>query len=149
MIVRATSFSDPQAQQLIAELLADLAQRYGGEGDESPIEARQFEAPEGVFMVAWLGGIPVGCGGWRTVGDDAEIKRMYTRSQARGLGVARAVLNALENAARQSGLLRTILMTGDRQPEAIGLYESCGYQQIPSFGYYKNEPGAVGYARKL
>jgi GNAT superfamily N-acetyltransferase len=63
--------------------------------------------------------------------------------------VARAVLGALEATAREAGKRRMILETGDKQPEAIGLYESAGYLQIPNFGYYKDAPGAVCFGREL
>lgn len=147
--LRAVSYDAPVAQQMIAAALADLAARYGGEGDATPVEAEQFAPPQGVFLVAYLDGMPVGCGGWRSRGDDAEIKRMYTAPSARGMGVARAVLRALEDSARAAGRRRVILEAGYRQPEAISLYESQGYRRIPNFGYYKDEPGAVSYGMDL
>lgn len=93
----------------------------------------------------WRGWTARRSGAARANGDDAEIKRMYTAPEARGRGVARAVLTELENSARAAGKLRMILETGLKQPEAIGLYESRGYTRIPNFGYYKDEPDAVCY----
>lgn len=142
-------YLDPAAQRLIAAALADLSQRYDGDGDATPIDPAQFSPPYGMFLVAWLDGAAVGCGGWRARGEDAEIKRMYTAPEARGRGVARAVLTALQDTARDAGKRRTILETGDKQPEAIALYESRGYQRIPNFGYHKDEPGAVSYGLRL
>ncbi|MFI5491010.1 GNAT family N-acetyltransferase [Actinoplanes sp. NPDC051859] len=91
----------------------------------------------------------VGCGGWRRHGEDAELKRMFTIAAARGRGVARRVLAAIEESAREQGCKRVILETGDKQPEAIALYEKCGYERIEDFGYYKGEPGVLSYARTL
>lgn len=142
-------YTDPVAQRLIAATLADLSERYDGDGDATPIDPEQFSPPYGMFLVAWLDGAAVGCGGWRSHGEDAEIKRMYTAPEARGKGVARAVLTALQDTARHAGKRRMILETGDRQPEAIALYESQGYRRIPNFGHYKDEPGAVSYGLTL
>jgi GNAT superfamily N-acetyltransferase len=91
----------------------------------------------------------IGCAGWRAHGDDAELKRMFTVEAVRGKGVARRVLAAIENSARERGFRRVILETGDKQPEAIALYEKCGYERIEDFGYYKGEPGVLSYARLL
>jgi GNAT superfamily N-acetyltransferase len=142
----------PVSQALVTETMADLAERYGGPGDETPIEPAGFDPPEGGFFIAYIEDWPVGCGGWRTRDGDeqvAEIKRMYTRPEARGLGVAKAVLAAVEDSARAEGRKRIILETGVAQPEAIALYERMGYERIPSFGFYRNEPDNRCYGREL
>lgn len=149
LTVTRTAYTDPEVQRLIAATLADLAERYGGEGDATPVEPEDFVPPNGVFLLAWLDGVAVGCGAWRARGDDAEIKRMYTAPGARGRGVAKAVLTELETSARTAGKRRMILETGLKQPEAIGVYESRGYAKIPNFGYYKDEPDAVCYGLGL
>jgi len=150
LTVTPVAYTHVAAQRLIAATLADLAERYGGDGDATPVDPAQFDRPHGIFLLAWLDGVAVGCGAWRSSGeDDAEIKRMYTAPGARGRGVARAVLGALEATAREAGKRRMILETGDKQPEAIGLYESAGYLQIPNFGYYKDAPGSVCFGREL
>ncbi|MFC4145541.1 GNAT family N-acetyltransferase [Micromonospora mangrovi] len=150
--IHAVRFDSPVAQALIRAALADLGQRYGGSGDETPIDASEFVPPAGAFLVAHLGGEPVGCGGWRSHGDDgetAELKRMYTSPAARGRGVARAVLAAVEESARDAGRKRIILECGDRQPEAIAMYTAGGYERIPNFGYYRDEPGCLSFGRPL
>jgi GNAT superfamily N-acetyltransferase len=88
-------------------------------------------------------GTPAACGGWRAHETDVELKRMYVSPSFRGRGLARAVLRALEQTAAKAGYHRVILETGSKQPEAIALYESSGYRRVPSFGYYKDAPGAV------
>nr|WP_230416807.1 GNAT family N-acetyltransferase [Micromonospora tarapacensis] len=137
---------------MITATLADLGARYGGSGDETPIDAGEFTPPAGTFLVAYLDGQPVGCGGWRSHGadgDTAELKRMYTSPQARGRGVARTVLAAIERSAREHGRKRIILECGDRQPEAIAMYTAAGYDRIPNFGYYAEEPGCLSFGRIL
>jgi len=63
--------------------------------------------------------------------------------------VARRILAAIEESARERGRKRVILETGDRQPEAIALYLRSGYERIEDFGYYKGEEGVLSYARTL
>ncbi|MFG2104240.1 GNAT family N-acetyltransferase [Micromonospora echinaurantiaca] len=148
--IHAARFDSPEAQRLIRDALADLGARYGGSGDDTPVDAAEFEPPDGAFLIARLDGQPVGCGGWRSHGEGtAELKRMYTAPAARGRGVARALLAAVERSAREQGRKRLILECGDRQPEAIGLYTSAGYERIPNFGFYKDEPGCLSFGRTL
>jgi len=158
LVIRQIRFGAPVAQQLVTAAQADLAERYGS-GDENPVEAVEFDPPEGAFMVAYLDDQPVACGGWRTLshytdgGDDredvAEIKRMYSVPAVRGRGVAQAVLHALEDSARERGMKRVVLETGERNPEAIGFYAKYGYQRITNYGYYKNEPDCLSFGRDL
>ncbi|WP_405094789.1 GNAT family N-acetyltransferase [Micromonospora sp. NBC_01412] len=150
--IRAARFDSPESQRLVRAALTDLGQRYGGSGDDTPVDAVEFEPPGGAFLVAYLAGEPVGCGGWRShgdAGDTAELKRMYTSPVARGRGVARAVLVAVERSAREHGRKRLILECGDKQPEAIAMYTSAGYERIPNFGYYKDAPGCLSFGRTL
>jgi GNAT superfamily N-acetyltransferase len=93
----------------------------------------------------------VACGAWRRDGEDgvAEIKRMYTAPTARGRGLARRVLAAVESSAREYGRRRIVLKTGDRLVEAIRRYESVGYLRIPNFGFYRDHPGCVPLGRDL
>lgn len=147
--LREALFSDPDVQKLVSEAMAELALRYGGSGDDTPITLTDFDPPAGRFFVATAGDDLVGCAGWRAHGPDAELKRMFTAPSARGRGVARRLLAAIEESARADGRERVILETGDKQPEAIALYISCGYQRIADFGYYKDSEGVLSYAREL
>src|ERR1700748_747381 len=70
----------------------------------------------------------------------AEMKRMFVRTEARGIGLGRRLLNALEEVARHRSIIRISLETGIKQPEAIGLYRASGYQDCPPFGDYTYDP---------
>ena len=136
----------------MAEALRELVARYGGDGDATPVDPVEFAPPQGAFLVALADGAPVGCAGWRSHGEDglvAELKRMYTAPAARGRGIARRLLAAVEQSARGYGRKRLILETGDLQPEAIGLYRSAGYDRIEDFGFYRDEPGVLSFGRDL
>ena len=97
-----------------------------------------------------MGDVPTGCGAVRRISDEeAEIKRMYTLPTARGQGIGRAILIALEDEARRLGAKRLVLETGERQPEALALYTRHGFIQIPLFGEYIGSPLSVCMAKEL
>jgi GNAT superfamily N-acetyltransferase len=125
--------------ELVLELLTDLEARYGGPDPFAP-PPLDLTPPRGMFVVAYLDGRPVACGGIRphTEPDAAELKRMYTRPDARRRGVGRELLARLERGARDLGYERIVLETGTKQPEAIALYERLGYTRCEPFGQYKD-----------
>jgi GNAT superfamily N-acetyltransferase len=148
--IRGARYDEPEVQKLVAEALSDLSRRYGGgSGDDTPVSAGEFVPPHGGFFVAVGEDRLLGCAGWRAHGPDAELKRMFVTAAARGRGVARRLLAAVEESARADGRARVILEAGHKQPEAITLYESSGYERIEDFGFYKGYQGVVSYARKL
>jgi GNAT superfamily N-acetyltransferase len=151
--IRRIGYLDADAQALINAALADLRERYeDDEGDGTPVDPAEFTPPHGAFFVTYLDGQPVSSGAWRSHGEDgtvAEIKRMYTMPAARGRGLARAILAAVEQSAREHGRRRMVLETGGRQPEAIKLYLSAGYKRIPDFGFYRNEPDVHSFGKDL
>lgn len=152
--LRTAGYGDELSAALIDELQADLTVRYGGP-DESPVDPAQFAPPSGVFLVAVLDGEVVGCAGLRRVdgptdhAGSVELKRMYVRPQHRRRGLARRVLAAVEDRARDAGYRWLLLETGLAQPEAIALYESAGYRRIEGFGHYQCHADARAYAKEL
>ncbi len=113
-----------------------------------PPESTHLTPPEELsaganrLFAAKVDGKLMGCGAIRVVGQDyAEIKRIFVDPSSRGLGLAKAILNRLESESRLLGLREMKLETGTSQPEAIRLFERCGYAQCPAFGDYpKNDP---------
>ena len=142
-------FAGPVAAQLIDEVQAEYAVRYGAP-DEGPIDAGEFDEPHGRFYVAWVGPDAVGCAGLRRHEDGvAEIKRMYVRAGHRRRGLARQLLARVEDAARAAGYRRIVLESGVQQPEALALYATSGYAPIPNFGYYTDSPSSRCFGRDL
>lgn len=140
---------------LIDAVQAEYVVRYGGP-DETPLDPLMFEPPAGSFFVGYVEGRPVATGAWRRTDVEAlgarrtaEVKRMYVAPPARGLGLARVMLAHLELDAQAHGAEALVLETGLRQPEAMALYESSGYEPVPAFGYYKDEPISRCYAKRL
>jgi putative acetyltransferase len=144
----------PIAAALIAELSAELAPRYpgrhGGDGSAG-FKPDDVTVPRAAFVVVWEGDSAVGCGALRPMADSttAEIKRMYVRPAARGQGISRLILSALEDQARGFGYQKVLLETGTLQTEAISLYQTSGYHRIPCYGIYVNEPLSLCYEKML
>ena len=163
VVVGAEPYDAPAAVALVADLAAEIDVRYaddvpedGDDPDEAAawtVRPEQVTPPLGVFLVARIDDAPVGCGALRPALDGtaglAEVKRMYTRPEARRRGVSRAVLARLEDAARAFGYRRIQLETGTRQPEAMTLYEATGYHRIEPYGEFRDDPLSVCYAKTL
>ena len=133
--------SGPTAEvsALIAELDAVLGAVYEPE-QRHGLSIEQVFGPHVRFFVAWLDGEAVGCGAVALFADYAEVKRMYTRENARGRGIGKALLAHLEQDARAAGKPMLRLETGTLQAAAIGLYEGCGFKACEAFGHYARLP---------
>jgi GNAT superfamily N-acetyltransferase len=124
---------------VLAQAMRDeIALMYDGlelDGDQMPRAGpAELSPPDGGFIVGYSAGVPVCCGGVKRLDDSiCEIKKMYVVPEARGQGVARALLYALEDSARALGYTIARLDTGPRQPHARSLYESEGYDEIGNF----------------
>ncbi|MDC2959082.1 MULTISPECIES: GNAT family N-acetyltransferase [Streptomyces] len=158
MNIRRVSFDHPDAVKLNDEVQAEYHVRYGDGGDATFLDPADFDPPNGVYLIAYdVDGTPVATGGWRTqdsngegnLDGDAELKRMFVVEAMRGRGVARRILAALEDDARAAGRARMVLETGTKQPEAIALYTSSGYEPCGKFGYYRHYEASRCFAKAL
>ena len=134
--------------ELVNHLNADLAARDGAE--------HAFYAPHNTIdkiryvVIAYADGQAVGCGAIKEyTSETAEVKRMYTKPDERGKGIASQVLVELEEWASEMGYEKCILETGKRQPEAIGLYKKSGYKSIPNYGPYEGVENSVCFEKAL
>jgi GNAT superfamily N-acetyltransferase len=92
----------------------------------------------------------VACGAFRPLEPHvAEIKRMFVVPDCRGNGYSKAMLRELERLARENGYSAVRLETGDRQPEAIRLYETTGYRRIGSFGSYEGSARSLYFEKQI
>lgn len=145
---RRASAGEPPASELIEAMVTELERHYGRiDGPGMPVvSASQFAPPGGACLVGYAGGEPVCVGAVKRLGDGlCEIKRMYVAPAGRSRGVARALLGALEDAARALGYQRVRLDTGPEQPHAKALYLSAGYREIED---YNRNPAASFWAEK-
>jgi putative acetyltransferase len=124
-------------------LISELEQVLGAEYPPEQRHGLSLDAifqPHIQFFVAHSDTGAVGCGGVALFADLAEVKRMYVRPAARGQGVAEALLDRIEAAVRETGLVRLCLETGDRQLAAIRLYDRAGFSRCSAFGDYAAMP---------
>lgn len=137
----------------VAPLIDALAEEYRvryGELDGLSRDPSQFAPPHGLFLLAVDDQGPAGCAGYRRQGDGAvELKRMYVVPRARGRGIARLLLSALEERAEAAGAVAMRLEAGRRQPEAMRLYESSGYVRIPLYDAEWQDELSVCYEKRL
>lgn len=149
--IRSAALDDPAARSMIKALNAELDARYPEEGaNHFRLDSGEVASGRGVFLLGYLEGRPVASGALRKLDErDVEIKRMYVAPGARGLGFGRQMLARLEVEARGLGAQRLVLETGERQVEAVALYESEGFTRIPRFGEYIDSPLSLCLAREL
>jgi GNAT superfamily N-acetyltransferase len=125
------------AQFCMQSYFAELGSRFDtGFDPEISLSAvaADLTEPAGLLLLARIRGEPVGCGALKFHGTaPAELKRMWVAASARGLGVGRRVLAALEDQARRRGITMVRLETNRRLTEAIRLYQSNGYVEVPAF----------------
>ena len=142
---------DPEeapASVLLTAMRAELDAAYETPSrlDSPALSPAELRAPHGTYLVGWEGDDPVAGGGVRRLTEEvAEIKRMYVRPSARSRGVARALLAALEDAARSIGYTRVRLDTGPKQVHAQALYRDAGYAEVPP---YNDNPFACFWGEK-
>ena len=124
---------------LATAMLAEISEIYGGVDLDAPglpkAGPSELSPPGGTFLVGYLDGAPVCCGGIKDLHADGacEFKRMYVVPEQRGRGVARQLLSAMEAEARRMGYRLARLDTGDRQPAAQHVYLSSGFRPIHNF----------------
>ncbi|WP_328312349.1 GNAT family N-acetyltransferase [Streptomyces sp. NBC_00442] len=158
MTIRSLSYDHPDAVKLNDQVQLEYVERYGDGGDVTYLEPAMFLPPRGLYLIAYdAEDRPVATGGWRGQeaneenyrDGDAELKRMYVVPEARGQGLARRILAALEADARAAGRTRMVLETGIKQPEAITLYRSTGYEPCEKFGHYRTYDSSRCFAKRL
>lgn len=141
-IERAARPTD-EVREILGELDRALTGPYKPEQHHALALDQLFEANVH-FFTASVDGDLAGCGGVGFYDGFAEVKRMFTRPEARGRGVAMAVLDHLERTAKDAGYAVLRLETGIHQHEAIALYERAGFERCQAFGDYRNlPPGAI------
>ncbi len=137
------------AVALITELEAHLAPLYPPESRHG-FSVEKLLAQAVAFFVLRENDTPAGCGGIQLFGTAyGELKRMYVRPQYRGRGFGKMLLNHLADHARAHGVGLLRLETGIHQAAAINLYEHMGFQRIPPFGAYREDPLSLFYEKRI
>ena len=143
MQIAFESPDQPAVIALIADLDAYQLTLYPPESVYA-LDLPSLLQPNVRFAVARdAAGTIVGCCAVVLTPEYGEIKRMYVQPAARGQGLARAMLEALEQAALQHGCPWLTLESGPSQPEALGLYERHGFRRCGPYGDYRDDPLSV------
>ena len=148
LIIRAESPLTEDAAKLIEGSEAALREHYTADECFS-FDAAQLATPETHFWVARNDGVAVGCVAMVNCGDYGEIKRLFVPHHARGLGVAKALMDALETEAASQGLPVVRLETGDKLVAAVALYEARGYVRRGPFADYEDIPASMFMEKRL
>ncbi|HMQ58398.1 MAG TPA: GNAT family N-acetyltransferase [Rhizobiaceae bacterium] len=127
----------PPARACIEAYYAELDRRFPNGFDPGafhPQVEEKMTPPKGLFLVAWRKDQPVGCGGLAPLdGRCGEVKRVWVAEAARGMGLARRLMAALEDAARDAGHSMLRLDTNETLTEAHALYAALGYHEIAAY----------------
>ncbi|HEY8755197.1 MAG TPA: helix-turn-helix domain-containing GNAT family N-acetyltransferase [Candidatus Dormibacteraeota bacterium] len=139
----------PDAQHCLHAYFSELDRRFDTGFDPAlsiPADEEEMRPPRGILLVASLRSDPIGCGGLKFHAEEpAELKRMWVAESARGLGIGRRLLSALEDAAADHGVRTVRLETNGSLTEAISLYRSAGYVEVAPFN---DEPYAHHWFEK-
>jgi putative acetyltransferase len=115
-----------------------MASLYPAENNHM-LDVETLRQPQMHFFGAYVDGVARGCGGFWAHDDYVEIKRVYVDPAARGFGLSKKLMAAIEDAARAAGFKIARLETGIHQPEALGLYRAIGYADRGPFGDYRQD----------
>lgn len=135
-------------RKLIALLDENLSESNG----DSQAFFAQFNKTDEIkhVVIAYEEGVAIGCGSIKEYEPGSmELKRMFVHPEFRNLGIATKILVHLENWAREMGYEKCILETGQKQKEAVILYEKRGYRRIPNYGQYENVADSICMEKKL
>ena len=143
-----TNSDNTDFRTLVSELDADLRRRNGEMMDI--YDQHNIIEKIDTVVIAYLDNKPTGCGCFKLYDTEAvEIKRMFVRPEARGNKISKMILNELEDWARSLGFKHTVLETGAKQVEALGLYPKAGYKPIPKYGPYVDLPDSICFKKAL
>ncbi len=110
-------------------------------------QAASYRPPQGQFLISWQAEVPVGCVSLhRLDADVAEVKRLWVAPPARGHGLARRLMLAIEDEARALGYQRLKLDTHAALIEAIALYRATGWHATAPYSAY---PATHWFAKAL
>ena len=143
-----TTWDDPRGEALRAAMDAEIGPRYAALRADSPRPAPPTTEDVAFLLLALVDGEVAATGTLRRLPDRWEVKRLFIDAGHRRLGLASAVLERLEEGAREQGATELFLQTGNRQPEAIALYERQGWERVPVFAPYDPADGISVCFRK-
>jgi putative acetyltransferase len=142
------SIDDPRADDVRALLERHLAFARATTRPEDvyALDVDGLADPAVTFFSYRADGRVVGVAALKRIDDEhAEIKSMHTAEEARGQGVARALVDHIVALARERGYERVSLETGSGPAfePARALYASAGFAPCEAFGDYTPSPNSA------
>lgn len=155
--ITRVDWADPRAAQLRDSLDAEMTERYTGRHDDDPAfpeKARVAFSVDPSTIAATIiavdeHGTAVGHAALRQLGERLEVKRVIVAPEARGQGLGRTLMNEIAHVAAGLGADSLILQTGDRQPDAVAMYERLGYRRIPVYEPYLPITNSICFEKQL
>jgi DNA-binding MarR family transcriptional regulator/predicted GNAT family acetyltransferase len=127
----------PAGRWCVAQYFAELDRRFEkgfDPGASLSADDRDLMPPRGAFLVGSIDGRTVAGSAIKKISPGvASLKRMWVDDSVRGLGIGRRMLAAAEAEAKRLGLTTIRLETNGTLKEAIQLYQSAGYREVPAF----------------
>lgn len=127
-----------------------LNELVGGEENRTKyIPYNQLDDIHNVIVV-YDNDIPIGCAAFKKYDDEcAEVKRVFIKTEYRGRGISKKLMELLEKSAREQGYHYLILESGEPLIAAMSLYREIGYKVIPNYGQYEDMPDSICMRKKL
>jgi putative acetyltransferase len=149
VIITSADPAHPPVRALVEELDAYLIPLYPAESNHL-LDIETLRQPEMRFFAAFRSDEVLAIGGCWLHHDYAEVKRLYVKPEARGLGLAKQIMQRIEAEALAAGRILARLETGIHQPESLGLYRRLGYVDCGAFGDYPtDDPNSVFMEKPL
>ena len=143
VIITIADPAHPPVRSMVEELDAYLVPLYPAESNHL-LDIESLRQPEMRFFAAHRGDEVLAIGGCWLHAEYAEVKRIYVTPAARGLGLAKLIMQRIEDEAVACDRLIARLETGIHQPESLGLYRRLGYVDRAAFGDYPaDDPNSV------
>ena len=143
-----TDSKDERFIDLIKLLDNDLDERYG-ELQKKYDKHNKVDCIKDVVLIL-KNDNPIACGAFKEFADNAvEIKRVFVKKEFRRQGLSKMIMDKLEELTKQVGYNYAVLETGQKQYEAIRLYESIGYERMPNYGPYVGNSNSVCMKKRL
>jgi GNAT superfamily N-acetyltransferase len=146
--LKLTDSSNEDFKSLVVQLDKGLYDRYqSGQAQYEKYNRLEFL---NTIVVAYDNNQPVGCGAYKIHDNQTvEIKRMFVAESHRGRGVSKLILSWLEEKAKEAGYSKSVLETGTKQNEAMGLYSKAGYMLTENYCQYKVMHLSICYEKYL
>lgn len=135
----------------LCHTLDDFLNEVAG-GEENRAEYIPYNSLDDIHdaVVAYDGDKAIGCAAFKRYDDEcAEVKRVFIRAEYRGKGIAKKLMEVLEDIARKKGYTGFILESGEPLAAAMALYRTSGYYIIPNYDQYADMPQSVCMKKKL